>query len=144
MLNKHKTGFTLLLDGDLVKEKTGDGGIAEQLQPLYNLSDLVEKYPQGNLQLMSGDRDWNNNKKGGEKSVDYLQSQIENYANGKGHKRTKWLVGDACPGPEGHEVNDGLIIIGLNSQWWNHRFDKPPPLSGGWGGVLLVVRDRCR
>ena len=69
-------------------------------------------------------------KKEVKKSLKNLQSQIKKYIKGKSYKRTKWGTKEGCPGPKTYKVNEGLVIIALNSQWWNHSFDKPRAADG--------------
>ena len=122
--------FTLVVNGDLVNEKIGSSGEEKGLKKIYDLADMMEQFPNGKLILVPGDRDWNKGGKGGEKSVNNLESSIKKYLKSKNYNQTKWAVKDGCPGPKIYEVNEGLIIIALNSQWWNHTSDKPRPSDG--------------
>lgn len=119
--------FTLILNGDLVNRKMSDSNNDDLLLPIRAVMDLVEKYPKGSLLIVAGDRDWNASKKGGQKSIENLQERLKNYRKSKAYKRIKWLTKDGCPGPETFEINDNLTIIGMDSQWWNHPYDKPRP-----------------
>lgn len=135
LFSKQKAPFSLLLAGDLVSGKTAEKGKEKQLEPLFDLLDLMQKFPNGELLLLAGDRDWNDNRRGGEKSVQALEDRIKDYYHGKNYQNIHWLADDACPGPDVYEVDKSLVIIGLNTQWWNHRFDKPRS-SDGFCGTL--------
>ena len=56
-----------------------------------------------------------------------LKNRIKYYGKKKGYKRINWATNDGCPGPNELKINDYLTIIGLDSQWWNHPYDKPRP-----------------
>ena len=127
LFEKNNQPFMLILNGDLVNRKMGDANNDDLLLPIRNLIDLVENFPNGSLLFVVGDRDWNASKRGGQKSLDNLQNRINDYVKKKGYKRINWATNDGCPGPNELKINDYLTIIGLDSQWWNHPYDKPRP-----------------
>lgn len=124
------TPFTFILNGDLVNEKVVKKGKDSPAEPIFRLADLMEAYPNGNLLIIPGDRDWNSSRRGGEKNLHRLESQVKDYLKKKDYQRTRWVVEDGCPGPEVVEVGDALVILALNTQWWNHPYDKPRPSDG--------------
>ena len=128
--SKLNTPFTLVVNGDLVDEKIGETTSEAQLKKIYDLISMMESFPDGHLILIPGDRDWNKGRKGGEKSLKNLESKIKKYLAARDFTQTSWAIKKACPGPTVFEVNEGLTIITLNSQWWNHSFDKPRPADG--------------
>ncbi|MCB9277221.1 MAG: hypothetical protein H6564_24520 [Lewinellaceae bacterium] len=118
--------FTLILDGDLTKapmEEPGDS-LAE---PLFRIADMAEATPNGQLLLLPGDRDWNSSRRGGEKNLHQLEKKVRDYIKKKDYRHSQWPVEDGCPGPEAIEVDESLVILVLNTQWWNHPYDKPRP-----------------
>jgi hypothetical protein len=135
LFQQQQHGFSLLLAGDLASGKMDKNSGEEALKPIFDLLDLMQKYPKGQLLFLAGDRDWNSGKKGGEKSVQALEAQVKDYYKDKNYTNIHWLADDACPGPDLYKVDNSLIIIGLNTQWWNHRFDKPRS-SDGFCGAL--------
>ena len=127
--------FTLILNGDMVNVEIGEYDHQEQIEPILRIADLVEKYPTGNLLLLPGDRDWNSSKRGGEKSLENLERRVKEYFKTNDYKRSHWAVKDGCPGPEVYEVDRSLAIIAINTQWWNHPFDKPRPSDAKCDGL---------
>lgn len=119
--------FTLILNGDLVNRKMGEANNDDLLVPLRQLMDLVEQHPKGSMLMIAGDRDWNSSKKGGQKSIENLEKRLKKYSKSKAYKRINWVTKDGCPGPKAIEINENLTIIGMDSQWWNHPYDKPRP-----------------
>lgn len=119
--------FTLVLNGDLVKRKIGANDNDDQIEPIRSLANLVQKFPFGHLIIVPGDRDWNSGKAGGEKSLQHLEDRVKKYLKKQNYDRCHWAVSDGCPGPEVFEMGEGLVIVALNTQWWNHPFDKPRP-----------------
>jgi len=128
-LETENNPFTVIVNGDLVNKKVenSDDG---SLQGVFRLADMMENFPNGKLILLPGDRDWNNGGKGGEKSLKNIETQIRKYLKEKDYDRTKWAIKRGCPGPKVYEVNEALTIITVNSQWWNHTYDKPRPSDG--------------
>jgi hypothetical protein len=125
--HKNETPFTLIVAGDMVDEKIGKDDREDLLLPVQTLADFIEKTPNGKMLLLPGDRDWNNGKRGGEKSLENLENRTRSYLSDKSYRHTRWLVENACPGPEIIEVDESLVIIAINTQWWNHPYDKPRP-----------------
>jgi hypothetical protein len=127
--------FTIVVTGDLVKEKIEKTGSEDQVEPILKLSDLIQRYVNGSLILVPGDRDWNSSNRGGEKSVQHLEEQIKAYWHDKNYDRCHWAGDLGCPGPEVYEIDEGLVIAALNTQWWNHPYDKPRGSDAICGGL---------
>ncbi|GJM36140.1 MAG: hypothetical protein DHS20C18_51410 [Saprospiraceae bacterium] len=135
LFQKEQNAFTLIVNGDLVNEKITQSNQEETLKPLFQLADLMAKFDNGQLIIVPGDRDWNNGKKGGEKSLENIEDHFIKYNKQKGYRRVHWAVEKGCPGPEIYEVGASLVIITLNTQWWNHPFDKPRPTDAICSGL---------
>jgi hypothetical protein len=41
--------------------------------------------------------------------------------------RVKWAIKDGCPGPKAIAIDDDILLVTINTQWWNHPYDKPGP-----------------
>ncbi len=119
--------FSLILTGDLVDELIEKQGNDAALLPIFQLISMVGKYPNGQLILVPGDRDWNDSRRGGERSVQNLGQRVKAFAKDQKLSNIFWPIEDGCPGPGIVEAGHSLAIITLNSQWWNHPFDKPKP-----------------
>ena len=52
------TPFTLIVNGDLVDQKIEESDL-KSVQHIFNLVDMIEGFPSGNLFIIPGDRDWN-------------------------------------------------------------------------------------
>lgn len=131
------TPFTLVLNGDLVKEKIGKNDHAEALAPIFSLIDLIREYPDGKLLIVPGDRDWNNSKKDGAKSLEQLEEHIKKYWSGKNDDQYHWAGDRGCPGPEVYEIGEHLVVIAINTQWWNHPYDKVRGSDAACGGLTV-------
>ena len=126
-LKEFETDFLITLNGDIVSNND------EKEDPLFlvkRILDLTQNYPLGRLVILSGDRDWNNSGKGGLKKVLNLEKEILAYKKENGYKRIKWITPEGCPGPFIEEVDESFVFIAINTQWWNHPFDKPRPSDG--------------
>ena len=134
-LNNAKNPFTLILNGDLVNVKIGDYDHQDKIEPILRIIDVVEKNKNGQLIILPGDRDWNSSKRGGEKSQKNIEKRIKEYIKTNNYQRSFWAVKDGCPGPKVYEVDNSLAIITLNTQWWNHPYDKPRPSDAKCEGL---------
>ncbi|MCB0633712.1 MAG: hypothetical protein KDD15_28465, partial [Lewinella sp.] len=120
-----ETPFTLVLNGDLVDHKLEKEDGSEALASITAIIDLINDHPNGTLIIVPGDRDWNSSHRGGEKSLQRLEEQVKDYWDDMDKDRFHWAGDNGCPGPEEYELGPGLIVAALNTQWWNHPYDKP-------------------
>ncbi len=120
--------FSVLLNGDIVDKNVSEE--ADHLLLVKKIMDLIQQYSLGNLIILPGDRDWKNSGKGGFKNALSIESEIKSYKKEKELKRINWIIPDGCPGPFIIEVDESLVFIAVNTQWWNHPFDKPRPSDG--------------
>ncbi|MCB0282541.1 MAG: hypothetical protein KDF60_08170 [Calditrichaeota bacterium] len=119
LLALENSPYSVVINGDIIKGKIGHRDSLKILS-LLNIADNIK---QGKMIFLSGDRDWDNSGKDGKKHVKQLEKFIESFNNPK----VKWAIGKACPGPKTIELNNNLLFIAINTQWWNHPFDKPGP-----------------
>ncbi len=127
-LNVLDTPFTVILNGDIANNVVPKGednlALAKRIMELMHTKDL------GNLIILPGDRDWGSSGKGGLKKVLKIESKIKSHIKKNKYKRITWITPDGCPGPFIIEVDESLVVIAINTQWWNHPFDKPRPTDG--------------
>jgi hypothetical protein len=126
--NSIKSPFTVLINGDFTDNSVAIGG--DRLALVKKVMTLVNSKSLANMLILPGDRDWNNSGKGGYKNVLSIEAEIEVYIEEKAYKRINWVIAGGCPGPFITEVNKNLVLITINTQWWNHPFDKPRPEDG--------------
>ena len=87
--------------------------------------DLFADYDNGKLLLLPGDRDWYDNGINGYNWIKALEKDIKAYIKQQSIDNVEWLMKKACPGPFKEKLDEHLLLVGLNSQWWNHPYDKP-------------------
>lgn len=76
--------------------------------------------------FIMGNHDWENGKLGGWQRV---INQV-NYINNLGHDSIKALPDvPGCPGPTYLELNNQLVVVFIDSQWFMYIHDKPGPGS---------------
>ena len=80
----------------------------------------------GKVIFIPGNHDWERTKTHGDK---YVQRQ-EKYIEKRG-ENFMLLPNNACPGPEVIEMNDSLVLIFIDTQWWLHQHKRPYGVSGG-------------
>ncbi len=73
----------------------------------------------GDIYIVPGNHDWANGGKTGYRRVLLLESFVEDYLD-----REAVTPKLGCPGPFEVQVNDGLLMIFLNTQWWLHQWEK--------------------
>ena len=108
---------TLLVLGDITGEDNHDNLNLEKLQVYQDLSRLK----QTKIYITAGDKDWDNSGKNGLDNIKFLEKYFEKNLN----LEKAFVPSDGCPGPKVININDSLIVIAINSQWFIHPFDKP-------------------
>lgn len=71
--------------------------------------------------MIPGNHDWNNGGRDGYNSVVRQQYYIDLL----GKKNVKYYPENGCPGPVEVSLNDEVVLVIMDSQWWIHPFDKP-------------------
>jgi len=75
----------------------------------------------GDIVFLAGNHDWEKDGQKGDNFVRRQEKYIEDYLK----KGNIFLPDNACPGPEVVELNDNLVLIIIDTQWWLHKYDKP-------------------
>ncbi|MEO6818144.1 MAG: BamA/TamA family outer membrane protein [Ginsengibacter sp.] len=120
-LNKNTT--VIFLGDNLYKT-----GLPDQYLPAFNDAKNVldsqinvVKGTKATALFIPGNHDWSD---GSIHGIDNVLNQQE-YINGLGDKRVKFLPVDGCPGPEVYKISDEVIVIVYDSQWFIQKGTKP-------------------
>ncbi|WP_229213931.1 hypothetical protein [Dyadobacter psychrotolerans] len=110
-----------VLNGDVFPESYSDQQIvAWNAKDNQMLDDFLGLY----IILNQGDRDWDHSGKKGLKKIRSLEKLLAESA----HPRFEVFLRQGCPGPWTISFPTLQIVV-INSQWWNHPFEKPIPSS---------------
>lgn len=111
------------------KGETQDRKLAE-----YRLKiqmDILENFA-GSPYFLPGNHDW---RQWGLKGLKREENFIEGYLNRKIENEDNWqnyfLPDNGCPGPEVLEINDNLVVLIIDSQWWMADWDREPTIHEG-------------
>lgn len=110
----------LLIAGDIIPDCNGKEPPEAPIEALLGLARGLEGVQMG---MLPGDRDWANS---GADGWDCVRA-MEKYVQQRAPKNVDWLIGDGCPGPEMVEIGDNILLLALNTQWWNHPHRRPIP-----------------
>lgn len=110
----------LLIAGDIVPDCDGKHPPEALVKALLDLARGLEGIQVG---LLPGDRDWADSGPDGWDCV----REMEEYVLKNAPPNVDWLIDDGCPGPDMVEIGDNILLLALNTQWWNHPFRKPIP-----------------
>jgi hypothetical protein len=75
----------------------------------------------GKVIFISGNHDWN---KGKEDGIEYVLRQ-EQYINKLFNNNETFIPASGCPGPKEVIINDQLVIVAINTQWWVQKGFRP-------------------
>lgn len=118
--------YTVLITGDLVANDVSKGISDIDRQKINKLLRICQRSENSKVIILPGDRDWDNSGERGLKSVKNLKKIV----NAMNFPRVEWAISKGCPGPRSIELSDALMLIGIDTQWWNHPHDKPRPADG--------------
>jgi hypothetical protein len=121
-----KIPSVLLFTGDITKSDLTDPRerARDSTRVVSILQTLQSEYTEHSI-FIPGDRDWDYSGKKGWANVTILENIIESLpVNG-----LKWTPGKGCPGPKEVEVGENLVVVVLNTQYWNHPYNKPAPVD---------------
>ncbi|MCF0049062.1 outer membrane protein assembly factor [Dyadobacter sp. LJ53] len=110
-----------VLNGDVFPESYTDEQILTWKSKANGLLDSNAKLF---ILLNQGDRDWMDSGEGGWKKIRSLEKLLSQ----AGHPRFQVFLNQGCPGPWTVSFPN-LEVVVINSQWWNHPFEKPLPTS---------------
>ena len=121
-LNDNKTAIVFL--GDNVYPS----GIPEEESKNYEEAINIIRY-QASLGMEStvqvyfipGNHDWGRGKTDGWEKIKRQQQWIDSLQKDNLHFFPK----DGCPGPEEIKLNDKIVLVIMDSQWWLHQYSKP-------------------
>jgi len=117
--------FAVIINGDLIdSEKSKKPTYLDSLK-MAKLLLTITQNNNGRAIIIPGDRDWASSSKKGWDSVKKLEKLIQSM----NLKNVHWAIKDGCPGPEMIELNEHLILVTVNTQWWNHPYSKPEPTT---------------
>ena len=92
---------------------------------------VLENY-KGQPIFLPGNQDW---KKYGQKGVKRQEKYIESMLNKGIEDEDDWnnyfLPNQGCPGPDVIEINEQLVIIVIDSQWWLKDWEEQPNINAG-------------
>ncbi|TDE10747.1 metallophosphoesterase [Dyadobacter psychrotolerans] len=110
---------------DSLKRKIAEYRIVSQLETLDDFK--------GKPLFIPGNHDWNGwGKEGLKRQEDFIENYLSNKRKASGEDFTNYfLPDDDCSGPEAIELNDNVVIIVIDSQWWLADWDKDYKINEG-------------
>ena len=82
--------------------------------------------------FLPGNRDWGHyGRKGLNRQEEYIESTLNKAIEEEDNWNNYFIPDNGCPGPEVIEVNDDLVIIVIDSQWWLLNWDLEPNVNAG-------------
>jgi len=117
-LEQSKTPLSIVVNGDF--------SLNGKMTHVKYLINWISKKPSCRLVLVQGDRDWSDS---GPKGWDNIQS-VEYVIENMKQPNVIWINEKGCPGPNIITLDKHLQLVGVNTQWFNHPFDRPEAESG--------------
>ena len=125
ILSEQTESFTFIINGDLVNSKFKKNFKKDSIR-ITSLFTRLSQFKNGTFIIVPGDRDWDGSGKHGLSNVKKLERLIKSLKL----KNVKWSVKKGCPGPKEFVLDENLLLITIDTQWWNHPFDVPGPIDG--------------
>ena len=120
IVDSNKTPISIILNGDF---SDGSMNLQQDSIRLSRIIEVVKNRDHAQLVIIPGDRDWADSGPKGWKHVIKLEKLVKSFHL----KNIKWAIKNACPGPEEIQLGDDVVLIAIQTQWWNHPHSKPSP-----------------
>jgi Omp85 superfamily domain len=117
--------FSVIINGDLVNSKF-DKNFKKDSTRIFRTLKSLSNYKNAKIIIVPGERDWDDSKKDGLKNVKKLEDLVKSFD----FKNVKWAPKKGCPGPKEYDLQENLMLITINTQWWNHPYEVPGPIDG--------------
>ena len=76
--------------------------------------------------FLPGNHDWRSGLKGLHREEKFVEKHLNKGIQDKDDWKNYFLPDKGCPGPEVVQLNDKLVVIVVDSQWWLADWDKEP------------------
>ena len=113
---------TIVFNGDVITKE-------RQEYNLYATRELIQRLRmpgKRKIVVMPGDRDWDDSGRRGWNMVQGIERELEELTEASD---VIWPLRGGCPGPERVQIDLTINLIAINTQWWNHPYDKPSPAT---------------
>jgi len=82
--------------------------------------------------FIPGNHDWyDRGLEGLKRQEKYIQKKLNKGIEDKDDWEDYFLPDDGCSGPEVVEINDELVVLVIDSQWWLENWDRNPEINAG-------------
>lgn len=133
--------------GDILYQRglidSTDANYNEALKKLNFILSKFNNY-KGQTIIIPGNHDWAQGREEGWKNIKNQENYIEKALN----KGNVFLPDGGCPGPVEVHLNEEIVIIAFDYQWWLHRHKKPHPVyQCGWdkdADFFVLLKDAIR
>lgn len=98
----------------------GAPGRADAERRMKDQLSILADY-KGQVFIIPGNHDWGQGRPAGWKLIQNQEKFVEEYL-GRGNV---FVPDDGCPGPVEISLNDKIVLVVLDTQWWLHPWDKP-------------------
>jgi len=93
--------------------------------------EILENY-KGRIVFMPGNHDWSKyGLKGVKRQEKYIEKKLNKGIEDKDDWENYFLPDRGCSGPEVVEINEQLVVIIVDSQWYLRDWDKEPEINDG-------------
>ncbi|WP_207427691.1 metallophosphoesterase [Pedobacter sp. SYSU D00535] len=82
--------------------------------------DVVKEF-RGRKIFIPGNHDWNESRPGGLAAVQRQEAFVEAYLD----SNDVFMPSNGCPGPVEVQMNNDLVLVILDTEWWLHKHRKP-------------------
>lgn len=128
-LDRDPRSMLLVLGDNLYHDGLSEVGSQTRDQGEKRLNELIKVVDdhQGKVFFVPGNHDWDYM---GPKGLEKIRRQ-EQYIEAGINKGNTFVPDDGCPGPYVEQLSDDVIFIGIDTQWWLHKYEKPYGADNG-------------
>lgn len=138
-LDEEKENSSIIFLGDNVypkgmssKSKRKKRKVAEHILDTH--AELVENF-KGEVMVIPGNLDWGSGLKGLKRQEKYLEKELNKHKGREDDEEEDWhqhfYPGEGCGDPQLVEINDQLVVVLIDSQWWLEDWNKDEDINNG-------------
>jgi len=133
-LAKEGENSTMLFLGNNIDQEgmPGKGSDRRKLaeHQIMNQLKILDDF-KGNPIFLPGNHDWGRGLKGLGREEKFINKYLNKNIEDDEDWETYFFPEGGCPGPDVLEINDQLVVLIIDSQWWLADWDKEPKIHDG-------------
>ncbi len=121
--NSHKEDVVIFMGDNIYETGLPEPGALDRADKEREITEQMKvvKDFKGHKIFVPGNHDWNESRPGGLAALNRQEEFVETYLNAG----DVFMPSNGCAGPVELQLNNDLVVIIIDSEWWLSKFEKP-------------------